>query len=89
MIGNRGGYFALDAEDIIEFAIVAFGPKVFVRGHADELDIDVCGIANLLDATFKNVGYAELLADFAQIVRRAFVFLSRGARDDLQSRDLR
>src|SRR4030095_6898847 len=69
-------------------AIVTFRPDVFVGGRAYKLNINVHGVGDFLDTALQQMGNAQLFPYFAQIVRSAFVFLRRSARDDLQRSDL-
>ena len=57
---------------------------MLVGGGADHLHIHVHGVGDFLHAAFDDIGDAELLADLAQIVRRAFVLLGRRSGDHLQ-----
>src|SRR5581483_9556748 len=88
LFGDCGGHLTFDAEDVVEFAIVTFGPNVFVRGRANKLNVNVNCVSDLLHATLENMCNAELVADLAQVVGRALIFLGRSSRDDLQSCDL-
>ena len=54
----------------------------------DQLHVHPHGIAALLHAAFKKIGYAKLLRDFTQVSRRTLVVLRRCARDHLQIGDL-
>ena len=45
-------------------------------------------LVRFLDAAFENVRHVELLRDLAQIGRRAFVSLRRGARNHFEVGDL-
>ena len=62
---------------------------MLVGGGTDQLHIHVHGVGDFLHAAFDDIGDAELLTDFAQVVRRAFVLLSRGSGDHLQVGNLR
>ena len=74
---DRAGYFAFDAEDIVQLAIVTFGPNVFVGGGANELYVDVHGIGNFLHASLEHISHTQLPTDFTQIVQQN-VFLKPG-----------
>ena len=87
-LGDSSGHLPFHREDISQFAIVALRPEMRVRRRFDQLHIDVHRVAGFLHAAFEQIGYAELLADFAQVIRRAFVFLGGSARDDFQRSDL-
>ncbi len=89
LFGDGAGDFALHGKDVVELAVITFGPDVLVGGGADHLHIHVHGVGDFLHAAFDDIGDAELLTDFAQVVRRAFVLLGRGAGDDFEIGDLR
>ena len=65
LISDRSGHFTFDAKDIVQFAVITFGPNMLVRSDADQLHIDVHGVGDLLHATLENVGNAQLSSDFA------------------------
>ena len=89
LVGNGAGHFAFHSEDVVEFPIVTFRPEMFVVRSANQLHIHVHGISDFLHAALQQIRHAQLPADVAQIVRRAFVFLGRSARDDFERCDLR
>ena len=53
----------------------------------NQLDIDPHLIGRFLHTTFKNICYAELLRDLAEIARFALIALRGSARNDFQIRD--
>ncbi len=80
----------LDGEDIIERAVVAFGPEVCVGLGVDQLHVDADSICVSLHAALEQVGYAKLLCNFAHVSGiTAFVEHHARAADHLQIRDLR
>ena len=56
--------------------------------RADELHIDVHGVARSLHRALENLGDAELLCDFPQVLRLGPIAGRRRARDDLERADL-
>ena len=48
LFGDCAGHFALDTENVLQLAIVAFRPKMIVACGADQLHVDVHGIAGFL-----------------------------------------
>ena len=65
--GDGDGDFALDAEDVVELAVVDLGPQMPVGRSLDQLDVDAHRVAFALHAAFQNVGDAELPCELAQI----------------------
>jgi len=61
--GHGGCHFALNAEDVFEFAIITLSPKMFVGGRANQLHVDVHLVASLLDTAFEDVRDAKLMGD--------------------------
>ena len=62
---------------------------MLISRGADQLDVDVNRVRDLLHTAFQQIGYAQLIANFTQIIRCAFVFPGRSARNDFQRRDFR
>ena len=62
---------------------------MLVGSGADQLDVDMNRVRDLLHTAFQQIGHAQLIANFMQIIRSAFVFPGRSARNDLQRRDFR
>ena len=83
LIRDRTRHFSLNSKNIVELAIVAFRANVFVCSRADQLHVDVHCIRDFLNAALEQMGDPELFSDLTQIVRRAFVFLSGTAGDNL------
>ena len=61
------GYLVLDSEDIREVPIIFFRPEMRSSGGLNELNCDSDVVAGLLDLTFENVCYPELLPDVAPV----------------------
>ena len=72
---------ALDRENVSQFSIVGLSPKMRVGHCIDQLYIHPDLVIRLLDAAFENIHDAKLLCDVAQVFRRAFEMLRRGARN--------
>ena len=89
LVSNGAGNFSFHSEDVVEFPIITFRPEMFVVRSANQLHIHVHGVGDFLYAALQQIRHAQLPADVAQIVRRAFVFLGRSPRDDLERCDLR
>ena len=89
LVGNGVGYLAFHSKDIVEFAVVAFRPKMLGRCSANQLDVHVHSVSDFLHTAFEKIRHAQLLADLTQVLGRALVFLSRSARDDLERGNLR
>ena len=89
LIGDGARDFAFHSKDIIEFAVIAFRPEMFVRRGANQLHIDVNGIGDFLHAALEKIRHTQLLADLTQVLGRTLVFLRRGARNDLKRGNLR
>src|SRR3984893_5261497 len=62
---------------------------MLVRRGADQLDIHVHSVSDFLHTALEKIRYALLLAALTQVLGSAFVFLRRGARDDLKRGNLR
>ena len=71
-IGDGARDFVLDFEDILEFAIEAFGPEVVAIGDIDKLGHDADAVAGFANATFENGFHIEAFADNAEIDVLAF-----------------
>ena len=88
LLGDGARHFTFDPEDVIQRAVVTFGPDMVVGGGADELHIDVHRVRHFLHASFENVCHAELPCDFSKVLRTACVMRSRSARDHFETADL-
>src|ERR1700683_822177 len=55
--------FVLDLEDVLEFAVVAFGPHGMASAPFRKLGGDAKTVAGAAKAAIEHVGGAELLAD--------------------------
>src|SRR6185369_4498512 len=64
---DRSGHFVLDREDILELAVVAFGPDMPVGMRVDELHGDTDAIADLAHAAFEDIFDAELACDLLHL----------------------
>ena len=89
LFSDCGGDLAFHAKDIVQFAVVALGPDVFIRRRANKLNVNVSCVSDLLYATLENVCNTKLVADLAQVVGRALIFLGRSSRNNLQGSNLR
>ncbi len=89
LLGNGAGHLTFNSKDIVEFAIVAFRPKMLGRCGANQLDVHVHSISDFLHTAFEKMRHAQLLADLTQVLGRALVFLGGGARYDLKLGNLR
>src|SRR5262249_23526911 len=67
--GDRCRDVAFDCENISQFAVVSVRPELGTGLRVDQLHIDPHLIGRFLDATLKNVRYAELLRDLGEITR--------------------
>ncbi len=75
----------MDGEDIGQIAIVGLGPEMRVVAGIDQLGDHPHFVGRTLHAPLDNMRHAELLADLAQIARRAaFVLHDAGAADHFQ-----
>ncbi len=65
----------MDGEDIGQVAIVGLRPEMRVSPRVEQLRVNSNFVGSPLYAAFDDMCYAELLADFAQIARRAALVL--------------
>ena len=80
----------MDGEDIGQIAIVGLRPEMRVLARIDQLRADPHFVGRALHAAFDDMRDAELLADLAQIARRAGLVLHHArAADHFQIGDLR
>jgi hypothetical protein len=75
------GDLALNPEDVSQLAIITLSPEMGIGLRVNQLNIDPHLIGHFLDATLKNVRYAKLLRDLAEIGRFALILLRGSARD--------
>ena len=61
----------MDGEDIGQIAIVGLRPQMRVGARVDQLRIHPHFVGRALHTAFEDMRHAELLADLAQIARRA------------------
>jgi hypothetical protein len=62
-------HLVLDGEDVVEIAVVAFGPKVTAAGAVDQLCRDPHSVARFADAALHNESHPELAAHVADVNR--------------------
>ena len=68
-------------KDVSQLAIIGLGPEMGIGLRVNQLHIDPHLIGRFLHATLKNVRYAKLLRDLAQIPRFALILLRGSARN--------
>ncbi len=78
----------LNREDVGQFAVIAFGPKMTAVGRGDQLRGDADASAGAPHAAFENVGHAQRIGDAANVLLLALEGERRSARDHLETRDL-
>ena len=78
----------LQAEDVLQVAVVAIRPYVATARGVDELRVDANVGAAFAHAAFQDITNAERLRDLSHVVRFAFVRERGIAGDDEQSRHL-
>ena len=78
------GDLVLDGEDILELAIVAFGPEPVAVMDIDELDGDAHPVAGLADASLHDLVNIEMLADLADVMIRALELEGRCATKEAE-----
>ncbi len=81
-------HLVLQAEDVVELAVVALGPKVAAGGRVDQLRVDAHLLAGLAHAALQHVSDTERLADLADIDLAPLVAGRRGSRNDRQAGNL-
>src|SRR5207302_10522689 len=79
---DRSRHLVLDGEDILQLAVVAFGPDVPIGLRIDQLHGNADAIADLAHAPFEDVFDAELARDLLHLYGFALVHEGRVARDD-------
>ena len=65
---------ALNAEDVLQFAIVRFRPKIGIVLRIDELHDDANAVAGFLHAAFQHRGHTQFRCNLAQIFGRLLYF---------------
>ena len=65
LVSDGFGYFTLDRENVSQFAIKGFRPKVGITCAFDQLHVYANFVASLLHAAFEDGGNAELSRDFS------------------------
>src|SRR5206468_2717411 len=76
-------------KDVSQLPIVGVCPAMGISLRVDQLNSDSHVVGRFLHAAFKNVRYAKLLSDLAQIPRFALILLRGSARNDFQVCDAR
>src|SRR5207247_11409395 len=84
----RGRYFAFNTENVLQFAVVALSPKMFIRCRANKLHVDVHLVGCFLHTAFENIGDTKLTSNLTQIAWPRGLLLRRGRRDDFECGDL-
>src|SRR4029077_14825333 len=79
------GDFVLDGENIVQGAVVTFGPEMRTVYCVDQLRRDPDAVPALANAALQNVSHAELLRRLANIDRTTLVNEARIACDDAQA----
>ena len=79
---------ALDRKQIVQIAIVLFGPNVGVSARVDQLRVQMKPRAGPADASLQNVRYPQLVTDLAHISLAAIIH-DAGPADDFQGGDPR
>ena len=84
-LGDFARDFVLHFEDVLHFAIVAFGPQRKIGASVDELRVDAQAITGAAQAAGQDVSGFQLLAD----LRRRDLFIAigedRGTRENVQA----
>src|SRR5258706_1153361 len=81
---DRAGHLVLDGEDILELAVIAFGPNVPVGFRIDQLHGDADSITHLPHAPLEDVIDAEFARDLLHFYRLTLVYEGRVTRDNEQ-----
>src|SRR5207249_11784425 len=74
---DRAGDLVLDGEDILQLAVVAFGPDVPISLRIDQLHGDTDAITDLAHAAFEDILDAELACDLLHLYGFALVHEGR------------
>ena len=78
--------FVLDGEDVVELAVVAFGPDLRGAADLDELRGDADAVPGFAHAAFQDVVHGERLTDAANVLLPAFEGEGGAARRHPQAR---
>ena len=81
---DLSGDFVLYRKNVLELAVVAFGPKVLARRGIDELRGDAHPVSGLAHAALDDIGDAERAANVLDLRRLALVMERRCAADHEQ-----
>ncbi len=87
MFGHRDGDLTLNGEDILQLAIVRFGPDGTAIGGIDQLGDDAHAVALSAHAPFEQVRYSQLLTNGPAVVGLSLKKKRRAAADDLEPRN--
>ena len=68
-VDNRVRNLILQSEDVVQIAVVTFGPDVAVIGTIDQLRRDPDAPACFANASFEHVTYLELIGNLSHIDR--------------------
>src|SRR6476661_8808288 len=79
---DPSGDFVLDRKGVLEFAIVALGPKMGTGGGVDQLGTDADAVAGAANAALQHVARAKLAPDLPHVYGLALVAEARIAGDD-------
>src|SRR5437762_59020 len=79
---------ALDGEQIVQIAIVLFGPDMSVRARVDQLRVHVKRGADSPYAALQHMGDSQLVTDLTYVLLAAIVHYA-GPADDLEIGDFR
>jgi hypothetical protein len=79
----------LNAEDVVQIAIIALRPQVMPGDSINKLGCDTDLITDLPDASVQDISHAQLTAHLRDLYRPVLVRESRIARDHGEPTDLR
>ncbi len=86
---DRQRDLVLQGENIVGFAVIAFGPNMRSRCNIDELRGDAHTISRFANTSFEHVANAKFASDLLYVDRPALVGEGRIARDDEEPLDAR
>jgi hypothetical protein len=72
----------LDAKDVSQLPVVGVCPPVGVRLRVNQLNVHTHLVGRFLHTAFKDICYAKLLGDLAEISGFALILLRGTARND-------
>src|SRR5215472_17934490 len=79
---NRPRHLVLDREDVVQFAVISFGPTMDAGRSIDELCRDTDAVAAPPDAALEQIPCVQLPADLPEIDCLALVLEGRISPDD-------